>query len=37
MFTGLVEEIGTVKAVQRGSDSFIKIKAELIFFGYSLR
>lgn len=31
MFTGLVEEIGTVKAVQRGSDSFIKIKAELIF------
>lgn len=32
MFTGIVEEIGIVKAVQRGSaSSFIKIGAELIF------
>lgn len=32
MFTGIIEEIGIVKAVQRGSaSSFIKIGAELIF------
>ncbi|MBE6862452.1 MAG: riboflavin synthase [Ruminococcus sp.] len=31
MFTGIVEEVGTVKAVQKGSSSFIKIQAYRIF------
>ncbi len=31
MFTGIVEEVGTVKAVQKGSSSFIKIQADRIF------
>lgn len=31
MFTGIVEEVGTVKAVQKGSSSFIKIQADKIF------
>lgn len=30
MFTGIVEEVGTVRAVQRGSSSFIKIQAEKV-------
>ncbi len=31
MFTGIVEEVGTVKTVQKGSSSFIKIQADKIF------
>ena len=32
MFTGIIEEVGTVKAIQRGSaSSFIKIQADKIF------
>lgn len=32
MFTGIIEEVGTVKAVQKGSSSsFIKIQADKIF------
>ena len=31
MFTGIVEEIGTLTAVKRGSQSYIKVKGNVIF------